>query len=87
MHPHLVNLCLVSMFTFFLQNKFTCAISYAYCYIFFLLGWSATDALIPMAEMVSSAVFQYYEEKEETNTIRNLIREARDGTRQVGICS
>jgi hypothetical protein len=40
-----------------------------------------------MAEMVSSAVIQYYEEKEETNAIRNLIREARDGTHQVGSCS
>jgi flavin-binding protein dodecin len=36
-----------------------------------------------MVEMVSSVVIQEYEEKEETNAIRNLIREARDGTHQL----
>jgi hypothetical protein len=56
--------------------------------IFFFLpaGRTATDALNPMAEMVSSAVIQEYEEKEETNAIRNLIGVARDGTHQVGSC-
>ena len=33
--------------------------------------------------MVSSAVIQEYEEKEETNATRNLIREASDGTHQL----
>jgi hypothetical protein len=54
---------------------------------FFLPERSATHALIPMAEMVSSAVIQEYEEKEETSTIRDLIGEAGDGTHQVGSCS
>jgi hypothetical protein len=33
--------------------------------------------------MVNYAVIQEYEEKEETNATRNLIREARDGTHQL----